>query len=55
MLCYRDMTFCTSKDCGNTECPRNTKGPMFDPDEFWKDRVAMADFQKTCKEYKKED
>lgn len=55
MLCYKDMTFCASKDCANMDCPRNTRNEKsFHPDEFWKKRVCVADFSKDCKDYRKE-
>jgi hypothetical protein len=55
MICYRDMTFCAS-DCRNTKCRRyfgedQRKGAV----EWWGSDdapVAMADFSKTCEDYK---
>ena len=55
MLCYKDMSFCSAKDCANKECPRNTRGFNFTPDDWWKDRVAIMDFQRSCKEYSKDE
>ena len=55
MLCYKDMSFCTAKDCTNMECNRNTSGPNFNPDDWWKDKVAYAAFKEKCKEYRKGD
>lgn len=55
MLCYKDMSFCTATDCGNLECIRNTRGSFYNPpDDFWKEHTCYADFQRTCKDYKKE-
>lgn len=55
MICYKDMTFCTAKDCAKLDCPRNTKGANFKPDEFWKDKIAWANFKESCPEYRKEE
>lgn len=55
MLCYKDMTFCSSNTCGNFECPRNTRGPLFTPDEWWSERVAYGSFEATCTEYVKDE
>ena len=55
MLCYKDMVFCTAKDCANMECIRNTRGPHFTPDEWWANKVAYADIKDGCHEYRKED
>ena len=52
MLCYKDMTFCSATDCDNMECPRNTRGPLFAPDEWWSQRVAYSNFKRNCKEFK---
>lgn len=55
MLCYKDMTFCAAKDCTDMECRRNTRNEdFFHPDDFWKDKIAISDFQKRCPNYKKE-
>lgn len=54
MLCYRDMTFCTAKDCTVKDCPRNIHGDNFTPDEFWKNKVCYADFKSSCPKYMKE-
>lgn len=54
-MCYRDMTFCTAKDCRNMKCRRNTRNTdFFHPDEFWKEHIAYSDFFKECPYYKKE-
>lgn len=56
MICYRDMTFCSS-NCINTRCFRN-----FSPEQkeeaarWWKGLpgaapIAMSDFSKGCEEY----
>jgi len=50
MLCYKDMTFCSS-DCINTDCYRN-----FTPDDRNKVialdlPVAWADYSKDCPDY----
>lgn len=54
MICYRDMTFCTAKDCPKIDCPRNIRNKEFCPDEFWKDKIAWASFQNHCADYQKE-
>ena len=55
MLCYKDMSFCSAKDCANKECPRNTRGYNYTPDDWWKDRVAIMDFKASCKDYTKDE
>lgn len=30
-MTYKDMTFCTAKNCGKFDCPRNVNGPNFKP------------------------
>ena len=54
MLCYRDMTFCASDACTNTECVRHKKGPLYNPpDQFWKDHTAWSNFHAYgCPDYK---
>lgn len=56
MICYRDMTFCSS-DCDNRECRRHfseevEKGARkwwsHDPDNA---PIAFSDFSKTCPDY----
>ena len=54
MLCYKDITWCNAKDCAKRDCFRNTRGTNFDPDDYWKDKVAVACFKDWCKNYKKE-
>ena len=53
-MTYKDMTFCTVKDCTKLDCHRNTNGYNFTPDEFWKDKVAFCDFKDNCPEYKRQ-
>lgn len=48
MLCYKDTTFCTRRNCANTECPRNLNRSDFKPDDM---SVAYAGFQH-CKDFK---
>ena len=55
MLCYKDMSFCNATDCANKECPRNTRGPNYTPDDWWKDRVAIMNFKDSCKDYTKDE
>lgn len=56
MLCYKDRTFYAAQDCQNMDCDRNTRNSkVFHPDEFWDNKVCVADLQKTCTEYKKEE
>jgi hypothetical protein len=55
MLCYKDKTWCTARDCVNMKCDRNTRNKeVFNPDEFWEKRIAYCDYAKDCKYYKKE-
>ena len=51
MICYKDRTFCTAKECTDLECRLNTKRPDFQPGDML---VAYADFKKTCPDYKTE-
>lgn len=32
-MTYKDMTFCTAKNCGKLDCHRNTLRSDFQPDE----------------------
>lgn len=48
MLCYKDMTFCTRRNCANTECIRNVNRSDFKPDNM---SVAYSCFQ-SCKDFK---
>ena len=54
MMCYRDMTFCSS-DCKNTECFRNfTPTVKEQAIEWWGSEdvpIAYADFSDGCDEY----
>jgi len=55
MMCYKDMTFCTAKDCAKLDCLRNTRNKeFFRPDDFWKDKIAWSAFQSQCPDYRKE-
>lgn len=53
MIVYKDMTFCSCKDCTNIGCKRNPNNInwMEIPDDMG---VAMSDFSVCCLEYKKE-
>ena len=53
MLCYKDITFCTAKDCDNLKCRRNMRRDDFRPDDFFKDLIALKDFKTGCPKYKK--
>lgn len=55
MMSYKDMTFCTAKDCAKMECLRNTRNKkFFCPSDFWKDKIAWSDFQNQgCPDYAK--
>lgn len=55
MLCYRDRMFCDATDCADMECPRNTRGPTFCPDDFWKDHICIGEIKDTCADYQKEE
>jgi hypothetical protein len=55
MICYMDMTFCSSTDCGNKDCPRNWE--LLDKTDYnrWSETfddnegpVAFADFKEGC-------
>lgn len=55
-MIYKDMTFCTAKNCGKLDCPRNTNGPNFNPKST--DWISWIGFE-NCTErrsidYKKE-
>jgi len=55
MMCYKDMAFCTAKDCTKLDCLRNTRNKeFFRPDDFWKDKIAWSAFQSQCPDYRKE-
>lgn len=51
-MTYKDITFCTAKDCGNLECHRNTNRPDFQPGD---QLVAMCNFKWKCVEFKKKE
>lgn len=52
MMCYKDRSWCSAKDCQNMECNRNTNNKeVFNPDEFWSKRVSYMNFRKDCKDY----
>ena len=53
MICYRDMTFCVTRNCANIQCERNTRNKGFRPlkGEF----VAYADFRLKCNDYRKDE
>lgn len=47
MIVYRDMTFCSDKDCANTKCKRNLKN--IDLTKVPSDMgIAMSDFYVCC-------
>lgn len=54
MICYKDMTFCNAKDCAKLDCPRNTRGSNFKPDDWWKDKVCIGNLKDRCQQYEKE-
>ena len=49
-MTYKDMTFCTAKNCGKLDCPRNVNGANFKPEPT--DRISWSGFS-TCPEYRK--
>ena len=49
MICYKDMTFCSS-DCANKDCKRNKKNIDKPPHLEWMP-VAYSDF-KGCEKFK---
>ena len=48
MLCYKDMTFCSSQLCVNTDCFRHRVHHMNAPKDF---PIAQCDFEKNCTIY----
>lgn len=48
MICYKDRTFCTRRNCANTECHRNVNRSDFEPGDM---PVAYSCFQ-SCKDFK---
>lgn len=58
MICYKDMTFCSS-DCINTICHRNfTEEEAIKSVKWWGSPdapVAFSDFSKDCEYYKPEE
>jgi hypothetical protein len=50
-MSYKDMAFCTAKDCRNLDCIRNTARPDFQPGDM---PYSLINFKWKCKEYKKE-
>lgn len=56
MICYKDMTFCSS-DCVNTDCRRNfTDQVQEDAKKWWGDiegepPIAFSDFSQSCEQY----
>ena len=53
MICYRDMTFC-STDCANLECPRNFTEEEEALATLWggiNAPVAFSDFSESCGKY----
>lgn len=54
MICYRDMTFCSS-DCTNAECPQHwDDAKQAAADKWWGKPgapVAFADFSHACDRY----
>lgn len=59
MICYRDMTFCSS-DCTNAECYRNFTPEVKEGSRRWWSHdpenapVAFSDFSKLCKGYRRD-
>lgn len=54
MICYKDMTFCSS-DCKNEECPRRWDDQKKRNAEKWWGKpnppVAFSDFSRHCSDY----
>lgn len=54
MICYRDMTFCSS-DCKNTSCSRNlTPDVTARARQWWggdDTPIAVSDFSDDCEHY----
>ncbi len=60
MMCFRDMSFCSSSHlCGNTECHRNYTdeiraeaetwwNPTGDPDKKDGAPISISDYRSTC-------
>ena len=53
MITYKDMTFCSCKECVNLDCKKNPNNINWKiiPDYMG---VAMSDFSTRCLKYKKE-
>jgi hypothetical protein len=50
-MTYKDIAFCTAKDCRNLDCIRNTNRPDFQPGDM---PYSVINFKWKCKDYKKE-
>lgn len=50
-MTYKDIAFCTAKDCRNLDCMRNTNRPDFQPGDML---CSFINFKWKCKDYKKE-
>lgn len=50
MICYRDMAFCSYKECPNTFCERHYSKIPWDKLPEWMG-VSMSDFRGRCKWY----
>jgi len=54
MMCFRDMTFCSS-NCRTEECPRNFTDEQREAARKWWGGegapVAFSDFHRTCPDY----
>lgn len=51
-MTYKDIAFCTAKDCRNLECIRNTNRPDFQPGDM---PVCYMNFKEGCKKFKKKE
>ena len=51
MLCYRDMTFCSAKECESKYCRRKLTEEVQDKALKVGLPLCLSDFSKVCKEY----
>lgn len=54
MICYRDMTFCSS-DCQSYKCERMLSNSQAKEAERFSLPICFSDFSKDCKDYEPKD
>jgi hypothetical protein len=56
-LCFKDMTFCDSKDCVTPLCARRLTHDVWADAKKWRGSadapVAISDFTTSCPDYRK--